>query len=261
VAHDVTGRKRLEARAEAASRAKDEFLSTAAHELKTPVASIKGFTQMLARWTPAQRAEREEMALATLDRQCDRLTRLVEDLLAVSRLATGRLDLRRQSVDLTALAADAVERTAGLAGRRRLTLTAPPSLSLVADRDRIDQVLVNLLANAIKFSLDGSPIDVTIAVAEAEAVVRVRDRGVGIPADKQDQVFERFYRAHADTPHDAGGMGIGLHFSREVVERHGGRMWFESREGKGSTFAFALPLASIGEGGERDAHRVAAAAD
>ena len=117
----------------------------------------------------------------------------------------------------------------------------------MGDPDRIDQVLVNLLSNAIKFSLDGSPVEVTIAEEADGAVVRVRDWGVGIPADKQAQLFERFYRAHAGTADDRGGMGIGLHFSREIVERHGGRIWFESREGDGSAFAFRLPLAPVVE--------------
>jgi PAS domain S-box-containing protein len=249
---------RLYDAAQAASRAKDDFLSTAAHELKTPVTSVKGFAQMLARWTPEQRAAHEATALAALARQCDRLTRLVDDLLAVSRLAVGRLELRRQAIDLVALTADALERMGGLAGDRRLSLAAPPALALEGDPDRIDQVLVNLLSNAIKFSPDGSPVEVTIGEEDGGAVVRVRDRGVGIPADKQAHLFERFYRAHAGTPDDRGGMGIGLHFSREIVERHGGRIWFESREGDGSVFAFRLPLATVAAS---DADADATAAD
>jgi signal transduction histidine kinase len=112
----------------------------------------------------------------------------------------------------------------------------------VADRERIARVLANLLENAVRFSPEGGEVQVRVETQGGEARVSVVDHGIGIPAERQDQVFRRFYRAHAGTEHDYGGLGLGLEVSRAVVERHGGRMWFESVPGAGSTFHFGLPL-------------------
>jgi signal transduction histidine kinase len=112
------------------------------------------------------------------------------------------------------------------------------------ERDRLEQVLLTLLDNAIRYSPEGGEVDVGVSVEGGEAVVSVTDRGVGIPAEKQSRIFERFYRAHTGTHYDYGGMGVGLYISREIVRRLGGKLWFESREGEGSTFRFSLPLES-----------------
>jgi signal transduction histidine kinase len=186
-----------------------------------------------------------------LGRQSDRLARLVQDLLEVSRLEVDSLALRRQPIDLVALVADVMERMTGMADGHRLALTAAEPALVVGDADRIEQVLVNLLSNAIKFSPGGGEIEARVVIVGAEAVVSVRDEGVGIPAERQGQIFERFYRAHADTEHDYGGMGIGLYYSRELIARHGGRMWFESERGRGATFSFSLPLSQGGRDGAR----------
>jgi signal transduction histidine kinase len=113
---------------------------------------------------------------------------------------------------------------------------------VVADRDRIARVLANLLENAVRFSPAGGEVRVRIESLDGQAIVSVVDRGIGIPPERQGEVFRRYYRAHAGTEHDYGGLGLGLEVSRAVVERHGGRMWFESAPGAGSTFHFGLPL-------------------
>ncbi len=235
------------AEAEAAGRVKDQFLSTAAHELKTPVTAMKAYVQLLQR--PGRNRGPEVMveALAALDRQSDRLCRLVEDLLDVSRLSLGRIELRRQDIDLTRLAATAVEQSRHASGRHHLMLVTEHAPMVGVDSERIAQVFVNLLSNAVKFSPDGGEILTRVDVEGGWAVVSVQDHGVGIPPDARPRVFEQFYRAHADTRHDYGGMGIGLHLSREIVEHHGGTMWFESEEGKGSIFSFRVPVAEQGE--------------
>jgi signal transduction histidine kinase len=238
LAREVSVRKQ---EAETASRAKDEFLSTAAHELKTPVTAIKGHAQLLARWTSTSAEPRQARAIEVLDRQCDRLNRLVQELLDVSRVAQGRMEVSPEPLDLAQLAADVVEQLQATTTRHRLTLTAEPA-TVNADPDRIGQVLTNLLSNAIKFSPASSEVDVRVWVADGRAVVSVQDHGVGIPREKQARMFERFYRAHAGTAQDYGGMGIGLHLSHQLVQRHGGDMWFTSAEGAGSTFSFSLPL-------------------
>lgn len=237
---DITERVRLE-------RLRDEFLSTAAHELKTPVATIKGYAQLLHQWTAGRRDPRQAMALDVIDRQSDRLNRLVQQLLEFARLQHERFVLHLQRFDLGDLAAEVVARLQPTAPRHRLLLERTGPLPVVADRDRIDEVLVNLLDNAIKASTKGGDIETRVHAVGNEAIVSVKDYGVGIPAEKQPHIFERFFQAHAGTPYERGGMGIGLYLSREVITRHGGRIWFQSEPGHGSTFFFSLPLAE-GEG-------------
>jgi PAS domain S-box-containing protein len=227
--------------AEAANQAKDAFLSTAAHELKTPVTAVKGFSQLLLRQPLVHHDPHAAQLLTVIERQSDRLVRLVEDLLTISRLALGRLALRRERVDLGALAGDVVERMHSLTTGQQLQVQVTEPVVVLADRDRLDQVLVNLIANAIKFSPAGGVIAVQVQPQGALAVVTVCDEGVGIPAARQAQIFEQFYQAHTGTEHDYGGMGIGLYFSRELIRGHGGAMGFVSEEGRGSTFWFRLP--------------------
>jgi PAS domain S-box-containing protein len=236
VLRDLTALKRLE-------RMRDEFLSTAAHELRTPITTIKGYAQLLDRWTPGGHEPREGKAFRILNRQSDRLTQLVQELLEVSRLQLGRLALRRQRFELGELVADVLERMQGVSSRHQLVLHQQGLVFVDADRERIDQVLVNLLDNAIKYSPEGGDIEVWVAIREGMGMVSIQDPGMGIPKERQGQLFERFYRAHAGLESDRGGMGIGLHLSEQIVQRHGGRIWFESEPGKGSTFSFSLALA------------------
>jgi two-component system phosphate regulon sensor histidine kinase PhoR len=236
VLRDLSELKRLE-------RMRDEFLSTAAHELKTPITSIKGYAQLLNRWAPGGHEPREGKAFQVLNRQSDRLNELVEELLEVSRLQLGRLDLRRQRFDLCELVDEVLERMRGVSAQHRLVFEHDGTALVDADWDRMDQVLSNLLDNAIKFSPGGGTIRVSLTTQGSRVVVSVRDEGMGIPRERQGQLFERFYRAHAGLASDRGGMGIGLHLSEQLMQRHGGRLWFESEEGKGSTFSFSLALA------------------
>ncbi len=233
---DISERVRLE-------RVRDEFLSTAAHELKTPVATIKGYTQLLQQWMPTTGEPRVVTALEVINRQSDRLTRLVQQLLEFSRLQHERFALYRQRFDLGDLAAEVVERLQITAPRHRLLLGREAAAPVDADRDRIEEILANLLDNAIKASPKGGDVEVRVYANERQAVVSVRDYGVGIPAEKQPHIFERFFQAHAGTPFERGGMGMGLYLSREIAARHGGHMWFESEMGRGSTFYLGLPLA------------------
>lgn len=239
LAHEVALRKQ---EAEAANRAKDAFLSTAAHELKTPLTTIKAYVQLLRQWSTDDRSTR---ALTVTNWQCDRLARLVDELLELSRLASGRLELRRTRFDLGRLVAEVVERIQILTTRHRLRVRVSTHAAVDADPERIEQVLVNLLSNAIKFSPQGGDVEIGVSARgglRREMMVSVEDHGIGVPREKQDRLFEQFYQAHAGTPHDYGGMGIGLYLSRELVLRHGGQMWCASEEGVGSTFSFSLPI-------------------
>jgi signal transduction histidine kinase len=230
--------------AEAAARVKDEFLSTAAHELKTPVTVLRAYAQLLQGSLPAGEGDRTTSALAALERQTGRLTRLADDLLASSRLALGRLDLQYEHIDLSTLARETVSQVQMTSRNHQLRLNAQGSITIEADPDRINQVLVNLITNAVKYSPMGGPVDVTIKEDGEQVTIAVRDEGIGIPAAKQAQLFEQFYQAHARTAHDYGGMGLGLYLSRELVRRHGGEIGIESVEGAGTTVTVHLPRAA-----------------
>ncbi|WP_375772328.1 ATP-binding protein [Archangium gephyra] len=247
VLRDLTALKRLE-------RMRDEFISTAAHELRTPITTIKGYAQLLDRWTPGGHEPREGKAFRILNRQSDRLTQLVQELLEVSRLQLGRLALRRQRFELGELVADVLERMQGVSSRHQLLLHQEGRVFVNADRERIDQVLVNLFDNAIKYSPEGGDIEVRVSAREGTGVVSIRDPGMGIPKERQGQLFERFYRAHAGLETDRGGMGIGLHLCEQIIQRHGGRIWFESDAGRGSTFSFCLALAQQAEQEQKQEH-------
>ncbi|TAK35053.1 MAG: PAS domain-containing protein [Chloroflexota bacterium] len=224
-------------------RLKDQFMLVAAHELKTPVTGVKGYAQLLLQREHEGVSPFGLKALEAINRQSDRISRLVNELLDMTRLQTGRLELHLAQLDLSELADSTVAHTQLTTEKHRLLFQSPALVLVNGDRGRLEEVLNTLLENAIRYSPQGGQIETTVRVVDGEAVLSVQDHGVGIPEDKQDRIFERFYRAHTGTPYDYGGMGVGLFISKEIITRHGGRMWFESEEGKGSTFYFGLPVA------------------
>ncbi len=230
---------------QAALEARDEFISIATHELKTPVTTIKGYAQLLARRDGAW-GQRERQALDAIRKQAERLAYLTNELLDVARLRARRLALRSERCDLVALCREAVDRFAlqlGDGDPHRLRLEAPTeALWGEWDPSRLDQVLTNLLSNAVKYSPQGGDVTVRVRRHGNEALVSVADGGIGIPDDERDHIFDTFHRGR-NAPPRVEGAGLGLHIAKEIVERHGGRMWFTSREGVGSTFSFSLPLA------------------
>jgi two-component system, OmpR family, phosphate regulon sensor histidine kinase PhoR len=235
------------------ARLKDEFFSIASHELRTPVTSVKGYAQTILR----RRARglndptSEDRALRAIDKQSDRLVDLISELVEVSRISVGRLELHREPVDLASLAQQTLDQLGVTTDRHKLSLKAEGSVWADIDAGRVEQVMVNLLTNAIKYSPDGGDIVVTVSRAADRAMVQVRDHGIGIAKDRQPHLFERFYRAHSETYRDYRGIGLGLYISREIVTRHGGELWVESEEGLGSTFSFTLPLAPPQAGSDR----------
>ena len=231
VFRDVSAAHRLESM-------RDEFLATAAHELKTPLAVVKAYAQLVQRRAPA-----EAPALAVVERQVDRMTRLVQHLLDASRLRLDPGAGPTERFDLARLAAEVVEGVRRAATGHDLQLCAPAPALVQGDRERVARVLRSLLDNAVRFSPRGGPVVTSVEAGGGEVVVSVADRGLGIPEDRQARIFERYYRAHAGTADDYGGLGLSLDTSREIVSRHGGRIWFESTPGQGSTFHFSLPAA------------------
>ncbi|MCL5026764.1 MAG: ATP-binding protein [Chloroflexi bacterium] len=239
VFQDITPLKELD-------RLKDEFLSVAAHEMKTPMASMKGYAQLLLK-----RAERIPdrgswvASLRTIDTQVNRLVTLVDQLLDVSRIQMRRLELTPERVDLVALVREAVAEAQVTTGRHDIEVhAAVPELYGRWDHNRLAQVLANLLSNAIKYSPDGGHIDVAVTQQDEEAFVSVRDEGIGIPPEAQPHLFERYFRAGSSARSQPEGMGLGLYVTRGIVNAHRGRIWVESGPGKGTTFYFSLPLAA-----------------
>jgi two-component system CheB/CheR fusion protein len=236
---DVTVRHELD-------QQKDQFIALASHELKTPVTAIKGYAQTGLRAVSSLGDERLTRMLNVISEQSDRLTRLINELLDVSRMEADTLDFYKQPFDLLELIREVVSNFELTADDIRLAVEMPAEPVIVhADRQRIEQVLINLMQNAAKYSTEDRSVEVNVSVANGEAVVAVRDFGVGIPVEQQSQVFKRFFRASNVASSRYSGLGLGLFISHGIVERHGGRMWLESKEGDGSTFYFALPLEDV----------------
>jgi len=234
---------------------KDEFVGIVAHELRTPLAALKGFADMLlvqtARGHGPALAEWQREALEEVELATTRLVKLTEELLDVTRLQAGRLHLQRTPINMVPFAQRVVTLLQQTTTRHRLEVrTTQPELLADIDPGRIEQLLTNLIGNAIKYSPQGGPVTITIWEETAAQIVRIsiQDRGIGIPRRQHAQMFGRFMRADNAQAWGISGTGLGLYICRELVERHGGQLWFESEEDAGSTFFVTLPLVSAPQG-------------
>nr|WP_199242813.1 ATP-binding protein [Vitiosangium sp. GDMCC 1.1324] len=243
-ATDIDDQKQAEEELARASAAKDAFLAAASHELRTPLAAAKMQVQLAQRKYGSELTEGPRRALEGLDRQVDRMTKLVSDLLDVSRLITGRLSLEVESFDLVPLLRTTCERLQALAPEHQLRLDIAESLPMRGDSGRIEQVVTNLVSNAVRYSPQGGPVELRAWSEGGRVLLQVRDHGIGIPAEKLALIFERFGQAHGAR---YGGLGLGLTISQGIIEQHGGRIWAESPgvEGEGSTFHVSLPVQSV----------------
>lgn len=232
---------------EEANRLKDQFLSMASHELKTPITAIHGQAQIALRRLSKQQeraldTESISTALEKIDEQARRLNMLVEDLLDLSSIRGGKMALRMGRGDLGEVCRKVVEDQRLLTDRPIDLEVSPPSIELQADSGRLGQVLVNLVNNAIKYSPEGSPVRVVVSQNDSVALLQVIDAGPGVPKEQQQRIFETFYRAPNAKASSSDGFGLGLAICKDIVERHNGRIWCESQEGEGSTFCVELPL-------------------
>ena len=235
IARDISERRELE-------RRKDEFISMASHELKTPVTALKGFTHLLRRRFLKRDDEESARFLARMDAQIDRLTTLIGDMLDLSKMQNGQLQYRMERFDLAELVGEVVENVQGTTQTHQLLLERTVGAQIYGDRDRIGQVLMNLLTNAIKYSPTADRIMVRMAIDEENVVVSVQDFGIGISQSYQENIFERFYQVSEPAEKTYPGLGIGLYIARQIIVRHQGRLWVQSRKGEGSIFRFSLPL-------------------
>jgi signal transduction histidine kinase len=237
---------------DALERLKDQFITVAAHELRTPLAAIQGYASMLTVQTQLGRgpelADWQQEAIDELEEASGRMNEIVSDLLEATRIQAGKLELHPVLVDVVAAVRQSLARLQLSTCRHTLTLAAPDASVLVeADRSRLEQILGNLVGHAIKYSPQGGPVSLHVQVdlQAGVAEIHVQDNGIGIPADQQARLFGRFVRASNVHDHNIPGSGLGLYVCRELVERHGGQIWFESTEGVGTTFFLTLPLAAL----------------
>ncbi len=244
---DITSRKQLEDELSKSvyelvhqrklDRQKDDFLSIASHELKTPLTSIKAYNQLLQR-------EVEDGQLLVLKKQEDqvrRLERLIGDLLDVSKISSGHLLYNKKDFSFDKVVHDALEAAVHLSKHHRLILINNAIACVNGDKHRIEQVLDNLLSNAVKYSPRGSQVVVKSSIEDGNVVLSVKDEGPGIPKEYLAQIFDRFFRID-ETKKQTGGLGLGLYISCQIIQAHGGSIWAESEKGQGTTFFVSLPV-------------------
>ncbi|HSH31373.1 MAG TPA: PAS domain S-box protein [Candidatus Saccharimonadales bacterium] len=235
---DITKSKQLE-------RQKDDFIGIASHELKTPVTSIKAYTQILQRRLEKLQDTDAKRYITRVDAQVTKLTSLINDLLDVTKIESGKLVLHWSKFDFDGLVREVVEDLQLTTDKHSIMIEGTAGKIVTCDSDRIGQVLTNLISNAIKYSPHTDKIMVKVSADSANVTVCVQDFGVGISREKQQRVFERFFRVSGPGRETFPGLGLGLYISAEIVKRQGGRIWVESASKKGSTFCFTLPLRPV----------------
>ncbi len=229
IQHDVTKQKLEEQR-------RKEFLSQASHELKTPVTTLKLLSQVISRKLKGKKINLAEVAV--MERELNYLTNLINELLNLSQIEIGKVHLNLEKIDLAKLIREVTGRMKFLINRQKISIEIFRSLEVLADKYRLEQVLINLLTNASKYSPGKSVITVSLEKKGKYAYVSVADYGEGIPASKLPLLFDKYYQANLKKI----GFGLGLYISKGIILRHKGKIWAESKLGKGSTFYFSLPL-------------------
>ncbi|MBK0380593.1 PAS domain-containing protein [Mucilaginibacter segetis] len=231
---DITDRREIE-------RRKDDFLSIASHELKTPLTTIKGYVQMMQRIIPKDAEEKFRSLLNKTSVYIERLNHLIAELLDVSKIQTGNIELHKEVFDFDKMVHETVEHIQSATKTHQIVVKGSATNSFSGDESNIIQVVNNLLSNAIKYSPDEKEVVVYLSKVSDYLKLSVTDFGMGISMENQKRIFERFYRV-GEIQQQFPGMGIGLYVCEQVIKNHGGSLWVESEPGKGSTFSFTLPL-------------------
>lgn len=234
IARDITKEREYE-------KQKDTLIGIASHELKTPVTTIKSFAQILAAQLKKNSDQKPLQYVHKLESQIDRISELINELLDVSKIEAGKLELVKEKFDLSQLAKEIVNDLQPTT-RQKIYFKSGTKTALTGDKHRISQVLINLISNAMKYSPDDSDVIVKTFAKNGHVGACVQDFGVGIKKSDLDKVFGRFFQAENKLRKSNSGLGLGLYISHEIIKRHGGKIWLDSEPGKGSTFSFTLPL-------------------
>ncbi len=235
IIHDITERIQAEHR-------KDEFISMTSHELKTPVTSLKGFTQVLQRRLTKQGDEQGLQYLSRMNVQLDKLIKLISDLLDISRMQTGHLTFQMEVFNLDSMVRETVENVQIATTTHRFVIKGSTNACIVGDKDRLGQVFINLFNNAVKYSPKADKVIVRLSRDKEHAIVSVQDFGIGVDPLYHQKIFERFYQVTDPEERTYPGLGIGLHISKQIAEYHHGQIKVQSRKGEGSIFTVILPL-------------------
>jgi signal transduction histidine kinase len=245
VAKDITEKKRYERRLKELDKMKSDFVSNVSHELRTPLTSIKGSVDNMLDGLTGQLNEKQIRYLARIKSNADRLSRLINDLLDLSRIEAGRVEVRAATLPLNALAGEVAEQLKPLAAEKLIQIEVPasdPEVTVWADRDKVTQVLMNLIGNAIKFTPQNGKVTVAIEKNGDDYMrISIADNGPGIVQEEANKIFAKFYQVDNIDRQKPKGSGLGLAISKALVELHGGKIWVESAVGRGSTFYFTLP--------------------
>lgn len=220
---------------------KDEFISIASHELKTPVTSLKAYTQILQSTFDEDKNEKASAMLSKMDKQIDKLTGLIVDLLDVTKIDKGEMVFDIEKFDINDLVTEIAEEMQRTTQKHKIKLELKDCKKIRGDRNRIGQVIVNFISNAIKYSPGKEKIIVSSKCEDQHVIISVKDFGIGIPKSEHDHIFKRFFRVSGKNNYTFPGLGLGLYISSEIIKRHKGEISFESKEGKGSTFRFQIP--------------------
>lgn len=237
IARDISKRK-------AEERQKDEFISMASHELKTPITSLKGFTQVLIRRFKQRNDADTIRLLSRMDGQLNKITKRINEMLDISVMTSGKLEYHKEPFALDTIVQEIVGTVQETTQTHHIMVEQQPYVQIFGDKDRIGQVLMNLLTNAIKYSPQADHVIVRVEADpdRRKAILRVQDFGLGIAKNHQQNIFQRFYRVTEEKNQNFPGLGIGLYICDEIVKRHGGEISVQSEEGKGSTFSVIFPL-------------------
>jgi two-component system, OmpR family, phosphate regulon sensor histidine kinase PhoR len=238
VFHDITRLKELE-------KVRRDFVANVSHELRTPLTMIKGYSETLI-----EGAWKEDVAYAfiqVIKRHTDRLTKIVEDLLTLSKIESMEVPLKLEKIEVSEFVREMIDFLREASDKKGISIVfdqIPSSVTVEADRSLLEQVFINILDNAIKYTPEGGRIEISSQLKGQEILVAIRDNGIGIPKEDVIRIFERFYRVDKGRSQEMGGTGLGLSIVKHIIQAHGGRVWAESEMGKGSTFFFTIPIPS-----------------
>jgi K+-sensing histidine kinase KdpD len=232
---DITEQKQNDLR-------RSKFIGIVSHELKTPLTALKAYVQMLNNWAKKQKDSFTIGTLSKVEKQVKKMLNMINSLLNLSGAEAGKIHLNKQEFGLEELISEVIEETMFITSSHNIVMVPCENIRINADRDKVEQVLVNLLSNAAKYSGNAQPIEISCALKDHNVTVSIRDHGLGISPQDIEKLFLPHYRVESKETEKIDGFGIGLYLCAEIVQRHHGKIWVESELGKGSTFKFTLPV-------------------